>query len=275
MTGMASMLNSLVDISFDDDYSTLCGFTRQEIKENFSNIIEHNAHIKNMTAQDYLDQMERHYGGFSFDGFSHVSNPYSTLSCLRENKFGNFWFSALTSTFLMKYFSDKNLSIVDFAEYPINKNEIYNSIWIERTPPELLLYQAGYLTLETMTDELDYLLNYPNLEVFSSLGATLSHNIYSNAVDTQRNIHLLADALKSCYIQDILHAFEFAFDCCGHDTFDGIKKKKHITCESFLRDMLAIYMMATYAIDVSKEVFGSRGRADIVASYANRIYVFE
>jgi hypothetical protein len=228
-----------------------------------------------ITTQDYIDKMEKQYNGYSFDVISHVYNPYSTLSCLRENEFSTFWFSTATPTFLMKYFANRNLHIGDFIEYTISKNEIRNSIEIEHAPPALMLYQAGYLTLEKKPDELEYILNYPNFEIFLSIGAILSDNIFSKSADTNDNLQSIASAMKNRDIQGILHAIDFAIDSCGYDTFDEIKKMKSVKRESFFRDMIALFMMGTYTITVLKEVFGSRGRSDIVASYANRTYVFE
>jgi hypothetical protein len=228
-----------------------------------------------ISRQEYLAEIEKHYNGFSFDGISRVYNPYSTLSCLRENKFKNFWITTATPTFLMKYFANRNLTIEDFIEYPITENDICNSVEIEQTSPALFLYQAGYLTLEKKIGPIKYLLNYPNFEVFASIGAMLSANIYAETREAKLSSESLAKAMLNHNAKGILEAFNFAIDGCGYDTFGEINKIKHLKRECFYRDMIVLFMLGTYEINVSKEVFSSSGRSDIVASLGNNIYVFE
>ncbi|ODN31304.1 hypothetical protein A4H02_00595 [Fervidobacterium thailandense] len=78
--GVFSTLNNLlVDISFHEDFSQMVGYTLDEIKTYFPNYIQTACAKLNVSEAHLLEQLEKHYGGFSFDGKHFVFNPFSVL----------------------------------------------------------------------------------------------------------------------------------------------------------------------------------------------------
>ncbi|MDR1855874.1 MAG: ATP-binding protein [Desulfovibrio sp.] len=275
MTSMFSALNSLTDISLDSDYATICGYTQNELEENFATAIKYNSLIKGVSISDYIHQMKSYYDGFSFDGDTRVYNPYSLLMCLKKNKFVNYWFGTATPTYLENYIVTKKIKIEDYVGYPIHENQIINASEIEITSPALLLYQGGYLTLEKRIREYTYILNYPNEEVYQSVGELLARSIYGETRDTKDMQTDIYSALIKKDMQGLMGIINCIIESPGYDTFYELSKVKNVKHESFFRDMIAIFMFGTNEIDVSREVFGSRGRSDIVAKVGGRTYLLE
>jgi hypothetical protein len=116
-TGVSSALNNLCDITYSEEYSCICGYTHEELKNVFSPQITECAESMKRSSDDLLLEIKRYYEGYSFDGITRVYNPYDILSFLRTRKFDNFWYDTATPTFLRKYFSEKKILIEDFINY--------------------------------------------------------------------------------------------------------------------------------------------------------------
>ncbi|MDR3290550.1 MAG: AAA family ATPase, partial [Methanobrevibacter sp.] len=87
-----SKLNNPTDISLSNNYSTICGITKNEMNQYCGEHIQRFADKNNLHYDDALDEINRWYDGYSFDGKKRVFNPYSTLSALKEGKLSHYWF---------------------------------------------------------------------------------------------------------------------------------------------------------------------------------------
>ena len=101
--GVFSCLNNLNDISMDDKYGDIVGYTQQELEDNFSDWIEITAQKKSMNKQELLDKIKAYYDGFSFNGITKVYNPFSVLNFFDKKYFYNYWYTSATPSFLAKY----------------------------------------------------------------------------------------------------------------------------------------------------------------------------
>ncbi|MDR3229355.1 MAG: AAA family ATPase, partial [Puniceicoccales bacterium] len=61
-----SGLNNLSDITLGEDYSTLCGYTQEELESVFSEEIKSLAANYEMTIPDFLDSIRQWYNGYSW-----------------------------------------------------------------------------------------------------------------------------------------------------------------------------------------------------------------
>ncbi|MDL2247989.1 AAA family ATPase, partial [Bacteroides sp. OttesenSCG-928-J23] len=64
--GIFSNLNQLMDISFDQRYATICGMTQQEIEQVFSPELHALARENDLTYEEVIVEMARHYNGYHF-----------------------------------------------------------------------------------------------------------------------------------------------------------------------------------------------------------------
>jgi hypothetical protein len=162
-----SKLNNPTDITLMDKYSSICGIRHDELKKNCDYYINILADKNNMTYNEGLDEINRWYNGYSFDGSEKVFNPFSTLSALKNGEFSHYWFSTGTPHFLVDILKNRRINI-DFKNMLINEKDL-NEIDPMNVGDLPLLFQGGYLTIDKKfkneLNESEYVLKIPNFEV--------------------------------------------------------------------------------------------------------------
>ena len=99
---IASGMNDLTDLDLHPDprYSSLLGFTRDEIKSTYAPEIKAIAEEKQMSEEALLDNLEQWYDGFNWhhleDPRAQVFNPYSVNAFLQSKTFEPYWFGQPT-----------------------------------------------------------------------------------------------------------------------------------------------------------------------------------
>ena len=77
-------LNNLEDIFIDEDFSSIVGYTQDELEYYFSYWIDYISSIKNISSDQLLLQMKDYYDGFLFDGHLKLYNPFSILNFFKS-----------------------------------------------------------------------------------------------------------------------------------------------------------------------------------------------
>jgi hypothetical protein len=169
-----SQLNNLYDMTLTKEYAGICGFTADEFDSLFA---EHMAALPaDMTPPrggepELRESIFRWYDGYTWDGVTHVFNPFSLLGFFKNKSFYPFWFLSGEPKFLMeiicrdptRYVMPKDMT---FTVSSLTAGDVEN---IELVP---LLFQTGYLTVEHVRAGSEalpmYTLRSPNLEVESA-----------------------------------------------------------------------------------------------------------
>ena len=120
-----STFNNLIDLSLDEEYNSILGFTRNDLIQYFDTYIENSARILKMSKNDAYHMLEQYYDGYQFvpNTKETVYNPWSLLNFFQRTKKGfyNYWFeSGGTPSILMQYIKLKDA--FDFMDY--EKREI-------------------------------------------------------------------------------------------------------------------------------------------------------
>ncbi|MDR3204257.1 MAG: AAA family ATPase [Deltaproteobacteria bacterium] len=84
---MDSALNNRIDISRNQEFGALTGFTHEEIKRYFGKAIKHTAKSRKLTDEELLEEMKRNCDGGCFDRKTFVYNPFSTLRFFEQKTF--------------------------------------------------------------------------------------------------------------------------------------------------------------------------------------------
>ncbi|MDR1036758.1 MAG: AAA family ATPase [Deltaproteobacteria bacterium] len=101
-----SGLNSIVDISYNLDYSAICGFTEDEIKLYFpSHILLALSRMKkdgifpdDSDANYFFERLKYWYDGYTWwNSDTTVYNPFSVVKCLKYKRFDYYWYNSGTS----------------------------------------------------------------------------------------------------------------------------------------------------------------------------------
>ena len=156
-----SGLNNLEDISLDERYATICGYTHNDIKESFS---------ERLDGVD-LDELKKWYNGYNFLGEG-VYNPFDILLFFSKGKsYSNYWFETGNPAFLIEVLKTKNFFLPNLEDIKVNESSL-SSFDVDYIKLETLLFQTGYLTIKEIKKRFNqkvYHLTYPNLEVKTAL----------------------------------------------------------------------------------------------------------
>jgi len=174
--GVFSTLNNLNDMSIDEDFGTLLGYTEKELVENFGEYLEAGAKKMNCSVDDLVEKMREYYDGFCFDGVQRVYCPFSVLNFFAGYKFMNYWINSANPQIIADYMKDRHLTVEQFRGLQVSWDFALRPGEIETAPPESFLYQSGYLTLREGVSD-DFSLDYPNAEVLESMSQLVTMNI--------------------------------------------------------------------------------------------------
>jgi len=259
-----SGVNQLVDLTVDEKYASLCGYTETDLRQSFGTHLE---------GAD-MNEVRRWYNGYSWTGSETVYNPYDILLFIEKGKrFRNYWFETGSPGFLIKLFRENRYFLPELENLEVTE-EILESFEVERINPVTLLFQAGYLTIErsfTRRTRCMYRLRIPNLEVRLAL-----NDQFIEAYTTILN--------ERSRLQDGLYAVLEAGNRAGlvnlvQRLFAGIPWRNFT--HSDLQEYEGYYASVLYAFFASldariiPEDISCHGQADLTVMLGNHIYVME
>ena len=144
-----SDLNNLMDISFDKEYSAICGITEEELKDNFSKEVKALANAYNKTEEEMVNILRAKYDGYRFsEKEERIYNPFSLFNVFAKEKLGDYWFETGTPTFLVRLLAKCNFNIPDLEgnlKITLDNLDAYRVAKESFIP---LLFQAGYVTIK-------------------------------------------------------------------------------------------------------------------------------
>jgi hypothetical protein len=166
-----SGLNNLNDITLDDNYASICGYTQTEMEDYFAEYIDVLSERFTLSHEDVLREIRTWYSGYSWNGKTPVYNPFSTLLLFTEEQFDNYWFRTGTPTLLIELLKKRN-QLQPILEPVIVDSSVFESFNPANISETSLLFQIGYLTIKQrkfIKGQPEYTLGIPNREVSESL----------------------------------------------------------------------------------------------------------
>ena len=85
--GVFSALNNLSDISLEEEFAAICGYTKLEVTIYFANYIEQCQIKLRMTDNEFWEKLKFYYNGYTWDGETAMYNPFSLLNLFKKKKF--------------------------------------------------------------------------------------------------------------------------------------------------------------------------------------------
>ena len=262
-----SHLNNLDDITLDENYSTIVGYTQEELELYFNDYLKEIEIKLKLTRKELLDNMRVWYNGFSWDGENKVYNPFGTLNFLSKKVFRNFWFSTGSPRFLV----DKMKKETYFdVENTVVTNVVLDSYDLDNIGLIPLLFQTGYLTVKELDPFTgDMVLDYPNKEVRESMYQFLIGDIAYNPERTNTGMT----------IRDLNQAFASRDLKRVKDIINSLLAD--LPSETFIKQSEGLYhglihlVFSYLGVMAQSEVHSSRGRADAVVQTDTDVYIFE
>ncbi len=161
-----SDLNNLKDISMEDAYADICGWSEKELVDNFRAGIEDVAKKRGENFDATLKALRDYYDGYLFsEEGSRLYNPFSVLCALDKKRIDPYWFETGTPTFLVNRIKARGTYPPDINGKKCTREDLL-AVGIYDRNPIPLMFQTGYLTIGSYNKELNmYVLRFPNYEV--------------------------------------------------------------------------------------------------------------
>ncbi len=257
-----SGLNNINDITLTKKYSTICGYTQNDVETVFAQ------HLKD---QDF-EKIRKWYNGYKFLGEG-VYNPFDILLFIEnEFEYRNYWFSTATPTFLLKLI-EKNNYFLPNLENIVKDEMMLNSFDVDYIELETLMWQTGYLTIskvENVFDNIEYHLSIPNLEVKKSLMNSIAEFMTKN----QSSVRDTNNALKAFHYKDLTlleNSFKSLFASIPYNLFT---KNKMYEYEGYYVSVFYAYVKAL-GFELIAEDATNKGRIDLTLKLEDAIYIVE
>lgn len=163
-----SGLNNLKDITLDERYSAICGYTDADVDTVFA---------PELPGLD-RELIRQWYNGYNWLGTS-VYNPFGLLLLFDTRKFMPHWFETCTPSFLIKLLQQRQQFTPDLSRI-VASESLLPTFDVDNIPVESLMFQTGYLTVasnQSSNGRLELTLKSPNLEVQSALNNNLLQSL--------------------------------------------------------------------------------------------------
>jgi hypothetical protein len=257
-----SGLNNLRDITLSSAYSAICGYTDEDVDTVFA---------PELAGLD-REQIRAWYNGYNWTGTS-VYNPFDLLLLFQEREFRPFWFETGTPTFLVDLLTARRTFTPDL-ERVVALDSLLSSFDVDRMPTEALMFQAGYLTIDSvrhLPGLMQMTLRYPNLEVRSSLNNALLEVLSDDPA--RQGVHLpqLYDLLMANDFPGLQQLFSAFFASIPHDWYRNNPIAQY---EGYYASVFYSHF-AALGLDIRLEDVTNKGRIDMAVLFNGHVYLFE
>jgi hypothetical protein len=264
-----SALNNINDITVDERYAAICGYTQEELERNFEEYILALSEKLKSSHEEIIAAIKDWYNGYSWDGKTSLYNPFSTLQLFDKKTFANYWFRTGTPTFLLALIRRHNRPqyFLETMTAPDSSFESYDPDKLDEIP---LLFQTGYLTIKDRQSSIkgvQYTLDFPDKEVKDSF---LQHLLSEYTEYPQGAMPELVNKISLQFqntdakgLQDNLTAL------LAHIPYQ-IRKES----EAYYHSIFLVWLK-TLGFDIHGEISTNNGRIDAVLKHDDFVAVTE
>lgn len=273
-----SELNNLDDISFIGKHTDLIGYTQKEVEDHFSEEIVAIAKKQNREVQEVLQRMKEEYNGFNFGG-EKLYNPWDINSFIKNEAFGKYWSDTGIPSAISHYAKSDAVNVQQLIDRERENRLLVDELDLrvqnlDNLTPEVLFFNAGYLTIKEKTERNEYYLKFPNKETEEVmlkyfLKLLLKENYYlRDWNDVSKKITSGIFELDSVGIAQGVH--QLIYRNCAEIPYDWHNRNP----EGWLKSMVgvAIRMNDTHYIAENQNIVG---RTDLHIPKENTVYVLE
>ena len=258
-----SGLNMLTDISLNPRFGDICGYTHENLLIDFKEYFE----------DVDMEKVKRWYNGYNFLK-TPLYNPFDILQFLGNDKaFKNYWFSTSTPTYLIKLIEKNNYFLPNLANLVVGE-QILDSFDIDNIELEVILYQAGYLTIEKAQElpfgGTEYKLKLPNVEV--------KHSLYDFIIDfltknNQPNTYKIPiyQSLVNTNLEAFKTSLQSLFASIPYNNFTNNTINEY---EGFYASVVYVYLQSL-GLDIVGEDVTNKGRIDLTIKMPHAIFILE
>ena len=263
-----SGLNTLEDITLNPQYGSICGYTEEELGDIFGEYLQ---------GVD-REQLRRWYNGYNFLGDKLVYNPHDILHFIKrsqsfgEPQFDNYWFESGTPTFVVDLLARDQILAHQLEPQNVGR-EILDSCPIDKLELSTILFQSGYLTIESV-DRSDpqnpiYQLVCPNASVRSALHNNLFR--YYTGLKNANHHGVMYRALRDAQLASLESELQRLFAGIATDNY---RKNDIAHFEGYYASVVYSFFVGM-GLNVIAEDASSRGRVDLSIQLGANTYIIE
>ncbi len=258
-----SGLNNLNDITVDPSFATLCGYTHQEVVDDFRE------HLKGVD----LEKLKEWYNGYNYFA-EPLYNPFDILLFLAQNKeYRPYWWCTGNPSFLIdllkiqpRYLPDLENCIVD--------DFVLDAFDVDYIDIAALLWQTGYLTFKEKyegIDGMEYRLGLPNKEIQISLNKLFLHYLTGLDRELRESRKELVQAFFNGDLELLRHALKSLFASIPYHNYANSIIQHY---EGYYASVVYAYI-ASLGLRLIPEDVSSKGRVDLTVIADDKVYVME
>ena len=265
-----SMLNTLKNMSFKDQFASLCGVTQDEIVDNFRQEINQLAISYNISTEEVMTRMKFAYDGYHFSRcMTDVYNPFSVFNALADLRLNSYWIATGSNEMLFKILQ-KFIQEIPSLDGSLIDADYLEMSDVNMVDPKIFLYQSGYLTIKEVKGD-TYVLGYPNREVKKAM-FDMVLPIMLNKETSQVNtvIQEMKMAMLSCNVAQAMLCLK---QLIAETPYSTQKKEKFVFEEHFRFIIKNLFYICGFV--VHDEVEMASGRIDLTIETPNITYVLE
>ena len=263
-----SEINNIKNISMMREYSTICGFTQEELENTFTAGIDKLAERLEITREQALDKLRTTYDGYHFSKTSPgMYNPFSIINSMSDGDISKYWFSTGTPTFLVNMLKKFNTDI-STIDGSTSVAEEFDAPTEGMTSVLPLFYQSGYLTIKDYNFQNGlFTLGYPNQEVRDGLmNALYPFYVSPNTMGKSMNIWKICEGMMNGDPETSFQVLQAYIKSIPYQ--DSNFPENHYT------QMLYV-IFSLLGLYVQSQVRTADGRIDVLITTNDYIYVIE
>ena len=258
-----SGLNNLEDLTLDKTYSSICGYTDDDLESVFE------AELDGLDR----DEIKDWYNGYRWLGEEKVYNPFDILLLFRRKEYRAWWSETGAPKFLVDTLTERKVGSITLEQMSAD-DELLSKFDVGDIGTEALLFQAGYLTIageQRLNGRVRYQLDYPNREVRQALnGYLLAPMMSDDGARAAREIDL-ATPLRRRELEDFESKLRSLFASIPHEwhiknpmgNYEGYYASVFFSC------------LAAAGLDIAVEDSTNLGRVDMSVRLGTEVFVFE
>ena len=270
-----SGLNHLTDLSMDERFATLLGYTPEELDGALKENVEAFGAQNGMNFKAAKAAFLEWYDGYRFSPQSEarVCNPVTLGKALRSGKLESYWEATGKATLIINRIEKAGKMPADLENVPAD----YLTLDVcdaETLPMEALLYQGGYLTIkdviqgERKDDPDSYVLAPPNREVRDALKRGYLSQVMGLR---ERSFDTILDRAKRLIREGDVHE---VVETMLFSLYAAVPPDWRIKNEAEAKRYFQLFF-AMLGANPAPEFPSIRGYADAVVEMPSAVYVFE
>jgi len=258
-----SGLNNLEDITIDDRYATITGYTHDDLKENFSDY----------TDGVDLEKVKKWYNGYNYFG-EPVYNPFDILLFFSKGgKYKNYWWETGNPSFLIEILQQGKHYLPELENMVVSE-EVLNAFDVDHIDIVALLWQTGYLTFDKKVDKqvrMFYKLKVPNLEIQMSLNA-LFFDYLTNLKNT--SLQKQSNAVDAILNHDLESFKQLLYSLFAAIPYDNYVNNNISVYEGYYASVIYAFL-SSLGFEVRTEDHTNFGRIDMTMIGPDGIFILE